>query len=68
MASNVWTADRRLYLNDKGEVVEADDPARVSLLVATGGTIPMVDAERYGLLTSKPAPSANKAKAPKADK
>lgn len=70
MASNLWTADRRLYLDKDGKVVEADDPTRQSLLVAVGGTIPLADAERYGLVTvkvaevkAKPA-AANKAKAP----
>lgn len=69
MASNMWTADRRLYLDKDGKAVEADDPARVSLLVAAGGTIPLSDAERYGLVTVTPAevkakaPTPNKAKA-----
>jgi hypothetical protein len=55
MASNLWTADRRLYLNKDGQVVEADDPTRQTLLVAQGGTIPLADAERYGLVTVTPA-------------
>ena len=69
MASNLWTSDRRLYLDKDGKVVEADDPTRQSLLVAAGGTIPLADAERYGLVTvthevkAKSAP-ANKAKQP----
>lgn len=78
MASNMWTADRRLYLNAEGQAVEADDPTRIKLLVAAGGSIPMADAERYGLITVQPAvvtpaekakaPAANKAAAPKANK
>lgn len=59
MASNLWTADRRLYLDKDGKVVEADDPTRQSLLVATGGTIPLADAERYGLVTVTPAVVTN---------
>lgn len=73
MASNTWTADRRLYLDKNGKVVEADDPGRVSLLVAQGGSIPLVQAEALGLVTVQPAvveaakaqaaPAENKAKA-----
>lgn len=55
MATNLWTADRRLYLNAEGKVVEADDPTRQSLLVAQGGTIPLADAERLGIVTVTPA-------------
>lgn len=68
MASNLWTSDRRLYLNADGAVVEADDPSRVSLLVAAGGTIPLADAERLGIITvthevKAAAPKVNKSKA-----
>lgn len=45
----LWTADRRLYLNAAGQVVEADDPTRASLLVAVGNSIPMAEAIRLGL-------------------
>lgn len=69
MASNLYTADRRLYLDKDGKVVEADDPTRTRLLVAAGGTMPLEDAERYGLIGDKAkAPEANKAAAPKANK
>jgi len=64
MATNLWTADRRLYLNADGKAVEADDPTRQSLLVAQGGTIPLADAEKYGLVTIVPAQIANIAPAP----
>jgi hypothetical protein len=67
MASNLYTSDRRLYLNAEGKVVEADDPTRVSLLVNAGGTIPMADAEKYGL-TNPIAPAPAKARAPEANK
>lgn len=69
MAANMWTSNRRLYLDKDGKVVEADDPTRQSLLVAAGGSIPLADAERYGLVTVTPAviatvmPEAEKAKA-----
>lgn len=69
MATNLWTSDRRIYLDADGKAVEADDPTRQRLLVAQGGTIPLADAERLGLVEvtpavvkAKAAPS-NKAKA-----
>lgn len=65
MATNVWVADRRLYLDEAGNVVEANDPTRRSLLVPAGGSIPLADAERYGLVSreEKAAPAKpNKAK------
>lgn len=46
----VWTSDRRIYLDKDGNAVEAKDPARVSLLVAAGCTLPMETARRYGLV------------------
>jgi hypothetical protein len=73
MASNMWTSDRRLYLDKDGKVVEADDPARQSLLIAAGGSMPLEAAQRYGLIEvttevkAKGAPE-NKAKAPAANK
>lgn len=69
MASNLWTSDRRIYLDAAGAAVEADDPTRVSLLVAAGGTIPLTEAERLGLVTVTPAevkvaaPKTNKSRA-----
>jgi predicted O-methyltransferase YrrM len=69
MATNLWTADRRLYLDAAGKVVEADNPARASLLVAQGGTILMDDAIRYGLVAEPKAAApaaANKAVRPAA--
>jgi hypothetical protein len=56
-------SDRRLYLDANGQVVEADDPNRASLLVSEGGELPMEDARRYGLLNEaaeKAAPQAEK--------
>jgi hypothetical protein len=49
MAPNVYTADRRLYLNAEGAVVEADDPARATLLVPEGGILPLERARELGL-------------------
>lgn len=54
-------SDRRLYLDANDQVVEADDPNRVKLLVGKGGEIPMEDARRYGLVNEaaeKAAPEA----------
>lgn len=65
MAESMYTSDRRLYLNDKDEVVEANDPSRVTLLVGVGGQIPLADAGRYGLTGEQAkakAPEANKSK------
>ena len=55
MAMTGWVADRRLYLDKDGKVVEADDPARATLLVGVGGIVPAADAERYGLMGDAPA-------------
>lgn len=45
-----YVADRRLYLVADGTVVEADDPDRLTLLVAKGGRLSLNTARRYGLL------------------
>jgi len=54
MTTTIWTADRRLYLDKNGRVVEATDPTRSRLLVPTGGTLPLSQADALGLL---PAPA-----------
>lgn len=59
---NDWCSPERLYLNAQGKAVKADDPARVSLLVAAGGCIPMAQAQGLGLV-SEPAPEAPAQKA-----
>lgn len=70
MAAQTYTADRRLYLDANGVVVEADDPNRATLLVQAGGTLPHARAVELGLLEAPSddekaadAPAANKAKA-----
>lgn len=74
MATNLWTADRRIYLDAKGAAVEADDPTRQTLLVAQGSTIPLAEAERLGLIEVTPAEvkvkaaPSNKAKSAPANK
>jgi hypothetical protein len=55
----MFTANRRIYLDGEGKVVEADNPARATLLIAEGQTMPIADARRYGLVAdeaSTPAP------------
>jgi hypothetical protein len=61
-----WTADRRLYLDANDRVVEANDPTRVKLLVSAGNTIPLADAQRYGLVSNDGAKAVSKAPANKA--
>ncbi len=61
---NVWTANRRLYLDKDGNAVEQDDPNRVELLVGIGGTLLIERAQALGLLDApkaKSAPPATKA-------
>ena len=43
------TSDRRLYLDKAGKVVEHDNPAKASLLVAQGGILSDEDAAKYGI-------------------
>ena len=51
----MWTSNRRIYLNAEGQPVEANDPARASLLVAEGGSIPQEQAVSLGLIEVEPA-------------
>ena len=53
-----WTSDRRIYLDAAGNVVEANDPNKLTLLVAAGGTMPLAEAKRLGLVAPEPAESA----------
>ena len=55
---NVWTANRRLYLDKDGNAVEQDDPNRVELLVGIGGTLLTERAQALGLID---APNAKRA-------
>jgi hypothetical protein len=60
-----WIADRRLYLDKDGNMVEADNPARVRLLIHTGQTMTEADARKYGLINNEPvAETAEKAMSP----
>lgn len=49
MAKTGLTSDRRLYLDKDGKVVEHDNPAKASLLVAQGGLLLTEDAAKYGI-------------------
>jgi hypothetical protein len=42
-------ADRRLYLDAEGRLVEDGDPRAASLLVAPGQELPDAEAERLGV-------------------
>jgi len=64
MNTKLWTSDRRLYLDEDGNVVEHDNPAKVELLVGVNGTTPMERARALGLLDetkAKSDPPATKA-------
>lgn len=58
-----YIADRQLYLNSKGEVVERSDPDAQILLVGKNGEVPYRRAVELGLVGAKAqsAPSENKA-------
>lgn len=45
-----YKAEKRLYLNSDGKVVEEGDPSAASLLADEGDTIPLADARKYGLV------------------
>lgn len=62
----MYVSPRRLYLDRDGKVVEADDPARVQLLVKAGGTLPEDEAQRYGLIEAPEEKAITKPKANKA--
>ena len=47
---NGITSPRRLYLSLDGEIVEAKDPRRHTLLAAAGVLIPQADVDRYGVI------------------
>lgn len=74
---NFYVADRRLYTDVQGRVVEADDPKRRTLLVSPGQRMLMREAIRLGLTgrpaaaaapaEEKEAPKAENKKAPKAE-
>lgn len=55
---NLFTSDRRVYVTaDRSRVVPETNPDAAYLLVAEGGTLPMDEAERYGLTGSSDPPA-----------
>jgi hypothetical protein len=64
------TSKERLYLDADGNVVKADDPNRLTLLVGAGGVIPMETALKHGLLKDEKGAKeeASKARAPEPPK
>lgn len=63
---NDYVADRRLYLDKDGNVVEAKDPKKTTLLVAQGNTLPEEVARKHGLIKEE-AESGRKSKAVASD-
>jgi DNA uptake protein ComE-like DNA-binding protein len=61
---NDYISSRRVYLDKSGNVVEANDPGKLTLLVAAGGSLSREDAERYGLLKGQPAQASQSEDAP----
>lgn len=44
-----FVADRDLYADKDGKVVEADDPAKVTKIASKGSTVSDADVQKYGL-------------------
>lgn len=57
----VWISDRRLFLDRDGRVVEEGNPAKATLLVRAGGSLPHDRAEQLGLVSDPPPPAASAA-------
>jgi hypothetical protein len=53
-----YIADRNLYLDAEGNLVEEDDPAQVRQLIGKGGALSTEVAEKYGLLKKSKAKQA----------
>lgn len=51
----MWTSDKRLYLDSNGNVVAANHPDKLTLLVREGGQMPMAQAVALGLVANKEA-------------
>jgi hypothetical protein len=61
-----YIADRNLYLDAAGNLVEETDPAQVRQLVGKGGAISTADAVKYGLMADVAAGNDGKVTHPKA--
>lgn len=55
---NDYIATERLYLDKDNNVVKANDPKKLTLLVAEGGRLPIEKATQYGLTNPEPALTA----------
>jgi enoyl-CoA hydratase/carnithine racemase len=55
----MYKADRRYYLNSRGQAVEEGDPDAQSLLVAEGQSLSAADARKYGLVADEPQAEAD---------
>lgn len=53
MAAGDYVANRRLYLNAEGQVVERGDPSATTLLVGEGGVVPAQRARELGLVSEE---------------
>lgn len=53
-----WVSDRRWFLDKDGNLVGDKDPRKLTLLVASGGILPLDVAARYGLTGVKGKPVA----------
>lgn len=54
----MYVSDERLCVTADDTLCTEDDPAAVRLLVSKGGSIPAVEASRYGLIASEPETAA----------
>lgn len=64
-----WISDARICLTEDGALVDCEDPAARTLLVAAGGSLPAHVAESYGLVgAGGEAPKAQATPANKARK
>lgn len=61
----MFTANRRIYLDKDRKVVEADNPARATLLIAEGQSMPDAEAREYGLIGGDAAEAEGDGPAPK---
>ena len=67
MAKGDFISDKRVYADKDGNLVDAKDPARHTLVVAEGGSLSQDKARSYGLLKDDSAPEAVSAPADEAD-
>jgi hypothetical protein len=49
----MYIADKRYFLTADNRVVEESDPAALRLLVGVGGSLPIAEARKYGLVADE---------------